>query len=316
MLFSRIISVIISSFIIILIACSGDSNNNNEDRDTGAVADTSKAYSISSWSGFAEVNGARIYYEVAGEGEPLVMLHAGIADSRMWRKQQEYFSRYYKVITYDLRGFGKTVMPDGQYAHYRDLAGLLDTLRVDKAILLGCSMGGSVAIDFTLEYPERVKGLVLVSSALDGYRFEDKETKKSWKEIDKAVKKRKFDKAADLEIAQWIVGSGRSPEKVDQAVKILVREMLMTYYKNGNGKGEEQGPEEFAIDRLTEITVPTLIVTGGLDAPDILNITELLNNEIANSRRVTITDTAHLPSLEQSDGFNILVYDFLNDKGL
>ena len=267
-------------------------------------------------SGYAEVNGARIYYEQAGEGRPLVMLHAGIADSRMWSDQVEYFAPYYTVITCDLRGFGKTAMPKGRYAHYRDLAGLLDTLGCDSVILMGCSMGGSAAIDFALEYPERVLALVLVSSALDGYRFEDDRTRDSWKQVDKAVGKKKYDKAADLEIEQWVVGSWRSSAKVDSSIIDLVHDMIVTHYDNKPDRGEEEGPDELAIDRIAQIKAPTLILTGDLDASDILNIASLLDKEIPDSKKISILDTAHLPNLEKPVAFNLLVYQFLRSKGL
>ena len=244
------------------------------------------------------------------------MLHAGIADSRMWQKQQEYFSQYYKVITYDLRGFGKTGMPEGPYAHYRDLAGLLDTLGIDSAVVMGCSLGGSVAIDFALEYPQRVMGLVLVGSSVDGYRMEDEATIESWKKIDKAIRKKEFDKAADLEFATWVVGPSRSPEKLDPSIKSLVRDMLLTHYRDDPDKGEEQGPDELGVDRLAQITTPALVIVGELDSPDILKIADLLERTLADSKKIMIPETAHLPNLEKPDDFNALVHQFLRDKGL
>src|SRR5919112_4353346 len=114
--------------------------------------------------GMAEVNGARIYYEVAGEGEPLVLVHAGIADSRMWEGQVAAFAARYRVVRFDLRGFGKTEMVEGPFSHHEDLRGLLDFLGVERTHLVGCSMGGGAVLDFALEYPERVGDLVLVGS--------------------------------------------------------------------------------------------------------------------------------------------------------
>ena len=119
-------------------------------------------------SAFVEVNGARLYYEDSGNGETLVLIHAGIADSRMWEGQLAAFARCYRVIRYDMRGFGRSEMGEGPYAHHRDLHALLDALGVERAHLVGCSMGGRTAIDFTLEYPARVRSLVLVGSAIGG----------------------------------------------------------------------------------------------------------------------------------------------------
>ena len=110
----------------------------------------------------AEVNGARLYYEAVGEGEPLVLVHAGIADSRMWEGQLTAFADRYRVIRYDMRGFGMTAMVDGPFSHHEDLRGLFDSLNVERVHLVGCSMGGGAALDFALEYPQRVGNLVLV----------------------------------------------------------------------------------------------------------------------------------------------------------
>jgi 3-oxoadipate enol-lactonase len=293
----------------IMMTCGRDSSREKSEGET--MIDMGGAM-----SGYAQVNGAKIYYEEAGEGTPLVMLHAGIADSRMWQNQQEYFSQYYKVITYDLRGFGKTGMPEGPYAHYLDLAGLLDTLGIDSAVVMGCSLGGSVAIDFALEYPERVRGLVLVGSSVDGYRFEDRRTIEGWEKIDKAIRKKDFDKAAELEIEQWVIGERRSWEKVDPAIISLVRDMLLLHYRDDPDKGEEQGPDELGIDRLSQITMPTLVVVGELDSPDMMRIAGLLERALADSKMIMIPETAHLPSLEKPEAFNALVHQFLRDKGL
>ena len=121
-------------------------------------------------TGFADLNGARFYYEVAGAGHPLVLLHAGICDSRMWDGQVAAFAQHYQVVRYDLRGFGQTASVDGSFAHHHDLLALLNHLGIEKTYLLGCSMGGSAALDFALEQPERVAALILVGSSPSGYK--------------------------------------------------------------------------------------------------------------------------------------------------
>src|SRR5512142_2414577 len=110
-------------------------------------------------SGFADVNGARLYYEEAGQGFPLVMVHAGIADHSMWDDQFAYFAPKYRVIRFDMRGFGQSPAVSGPYAPRDDLAGLLNHLQVERAFLIGCSMGGSMCIDFTCEHQNMVAGL-------------------------------------------------------------------------------------------------------------------------------------------------------------
>ena len=114
-------------------------------------------------TGFTSVNGTEFYYEIAGEGQPLALIHAGICDSRMWDDQFEVFARRYRVIRYDLRGYGKTRPVGGEFSHYEDLRGILRHLGIERAILLGCSMGGETCINAALAYPQMVSGLALVA---------------------------------------------------------------------------------------------------------------------------------------------------------
>ncbi len=119
----------------------------------------------------AELNGAQFYYEVAGAGPPLVLVHAGIADRNMWDEQWHVFAQHYQVIRYDRRGYGQTTLVDEPYAHYQDLYALLNFLGIKQAHMLGCSMGGTTALDFALAYPARVSSLIAVACRPEGYVF-------------------------------------------------------------------------------------------------------------------------------------------------
>ena len=121
-------------------------------------------------SGVALVNGAEIHYDMAGAGFPLVLLHAGVCDRRMWDEQLPALAEHFRVLRYDQRGFGETRMPLGPFSHLADLEGLLAALAIERAHLLGSSKGGQCALDFTLAHPERVGGLVLVCSGPSGYQ--------------------------------------------------------------------------------------------------------------------------------------------------
>jgi pimeloyl-ACP methyl ester carboxylesterase len=111
-------------------------------------------------TGFVAVNGTSVYYEVTGDGHPLVLLHGGYMDRRMWDDQFAVFAEHYRVICYDIRGFGKTGMPQVPYSDVQDLYELLNHLQIEKTNLLGLSLGGVIAIDFTLEHPEMVDALM------------------------------------------------------------------------------------------------------------------------------------------------------------
>jgi 3-oxoadipate enol-lactonase len=261
-------------------------------------------------TGFAEVHGARLYYEIAGAGQPLVLIHAGIADSRMWDAQFTEFARQYRVIRYDARGFGRSPMPPAPFSHYEDLHGLLEILGIDHAILVGASMGGATAVDAALAYPEMVDALVLVASGLSGYTF-SAETRQKWAEIDAAFERDGVARAVELELQMWVDGPFRGPDQVNPAVRELVREMNTGSYSGYNEDATEQELEPPAMSRLGEIHVPTLIVVGDLDVPDIPARTTVLEQGIVGARKVVIPGTAHMLNMEQPGEFNRLVLDFL-----
>ncbi len=120
-------------------------------------------------SGIAPINGARIYYETAGEGDPFVMIHAGVADGRQWNNEFEYFAARFRVLRFDMRGYGNSEPVDGEFTHLGDLTALLAYLHIDgPLILMGCSMGGGIAMDFTLANPARVRALIMVGSGPSG----------------------------------------------------------------------------------------------------------------------------------------------------
>lgn len=125
---------------------------------------------VSTTSGYAQINGAALWYEVTGEGEPLLLLHAGICDARMWEEHMEPLSARFRVIRYDMRGFGRSNLPDGPFAAH-DARALLAYLGIGRAHSLGVSMGGTVALNLTLTYPEWVSALILVSTTVGGFTF-------------------------------------------------------------------------------------------------------------------------------------------------
>lgn len=174
--------------------------------------------------GHIEVNGARLYYEVAGSGPAIALIHAGIADCRMWDAQFAAFAERYRVVRYDQRGFGRSSMPPGPYAPRDDLRELLRALGIARATLVGVSMGGGVALDCALDHPDLVEALVLVASGLGGSPPSDY-LRGRWQAIGEALAGAGIDAANELELQLWIDGQGRAPEQVDPAVREFVREM-------------------------------------------------------------------------------------------
>ena len=266
---------------------------------------------MSRTTGTVAVNGAELYYEAGGGGEPLVLVHAGIADARMWDAQVDAFSTQYRTIRHDMRGFGRSPMVEGPYSHHADLRALLDALEVERASFVGCSRGGGAVLDFALENPGRVGALVLVGAAVGGFEF-DEEPPEEWDELVAADDAGDLERVSELEVRMWVDGPGRGPGAVDPAVRDLVREMNLIALKNeALGIDEELEPQPPAATRLPQIHAPTLVVVGDEDRPRTLAAADLLAEELPNVRKVVMPGTAHLPNMERPGEFNRLVLEFL-----
>ncbi len=259
------------------------------------------------------INGARIYYEIAGEGLPVVLLHAGIANSRMWDAQFAALAQHYRVLRYDLRGYGQTTAPAMAYSHHDDLNALLDQLGIDRAVLIGSSNGGRAAMNFALAYPQRAAGLVMVCSTPGGFRFEGAPPP-IYDQISAAFEAGDLETTARLEMQLWVVGARRQPGEVPAAIRDRVTEMNLIALKNEvAGVGDESGVEPPAAKRLDELHLPVLVLVGELDSPATFAAGNLMLGLIAGARTVVISGTAHLPNMERPDEFNRLVFDFLRD---
>lgn len=261
---------------------------------------------------FAELNGTTFYYEITGEGKPVVLIHAGIADGRMWDEQFYTLARYYQVIRYDRRGFGKTAMVEGAYSHHDDLYSLLQFLNIPRATLVGCSQGGKTAVDFTLEHPEMVESLILVASALSGFAFDGPAPIQA-EELEAADEAGDLDRVNELELQIWVDGPKRSPGEVDPQVRELVRDMnRIALSAESLGLGEEQPLDPAAVNRLDEIRVPTLVIVGDFDTARTQATADYLATHIAGAQKVVMPGTAHLPNMEQPGLFNGYVLNFLD----
>ena len=274
----------------------------------------------SSISGFAEVNGAKLYYEVLGEGHPLVLIHAGIADSRMWDDQFSPLAQYYRVIRYEVRGFGhsRTVENPGNvtstYTDHQDLYHLLEFLNVDQAFILGVSNGGRIALDFTLTYPHKVAALIPVASALGGYEYTDQATEQKDAASDESLAKGDIAQAVELSLQLWVDGPWRTPAQVNPIVRQRVGEMISQLCHLPQDNSERQQLEPAAISRLGEIRVPTLVMVGDQDVPDMLTIADVLATGITGAEKVIMSGVAHVPNMEKPEEFNQIVHNFLSKQ--
>ena len=266
-------------------------------------------------TGYADVNGAKLYYEVVGEGRPLVFLHAGIANMHMWDDQARAFRDRYRVIRFDHRGFGQSSAPAGPASIADDVYGMLTFLNVDQAYVVGCSMGGGAALDFTLAHPEMVDGLVLVGPGVSGAPFEDDDaTKALEEEMVAAANVGDFDKANELEMREWVDGVGRTPDQVNPSFRAKASAMNRALYDHHDELNaiEWQRADPPAYPRLESVTTPTLVIVGDRDLSGIQQAVDALAARIPGARKVVMHDTAHLPSMELPDQFNQILGDFLS----
>lgn len=257
------------------------------------------------------LDGTELHYDVAGAGPALVLVHAGIADRTLWDDQFAALAAHFRVIRLDLRGFGQTAPVAGAFAHRHDLACLLDHLGVERAHLLGCSMGGTVCLDFALEYPDRVTGLVLVCSRPSGYP-KSGPVPPQLAAVEAAFDAGDFALASELEVQIWVDGPHRTPDQVPAALRDRVRAMNQIALVNeAKGLGTELPLTPPAYERLAEVKAPTLVIIGGLDVAATVAAGHYLTAHLPRARAFVLPDAAHLPNLEQPELFNSVVSDFL-----
>ncbi len=262
---------------------------------------------------FAEINGTNIHYEVRREGTAVVLLHAGIVNLNMWEPQMEAFTRRHRVLRYDIRGWGETMRPDGSFCDHDDLRGLLQHIGIEKATLVGISFGGKIALDFTLTYLHMVEKLLLVGSGLGGYTWTDKENVEKYTAMEVAYERGDLRASAELETQIWFDGLHRTPTQVNQAARQHIYDLVLHTHTLPEGEGVRIELDPPAIGRLAEIAVPTLVVVGVEDVPDIQTIAQVLKQNIPDVQFVSMENTAHFPCTEKPAEFNQLVLSFLEN---
>jgi len=265
-------------------------------------------------TGYVNVGDGNLWYEIGGEGDTLVLIHAGFVDSRMWDDQWEAFTQHYRVIRFDQRGFGKSDPAQGPVSRRADLLRLLDELSVERAALLGCSMGGTAAMDIALEHAERVSALIAVSAVPGGFQLQG-EPPRYLMEMMGAAQQGNLERTSDLQIRIWVDGPFREPEQVNPSVRQRAAEMNRIPVQQGTffiADGQSLNPlDPPAARRLNEFRMPALIIAGALDDPEILRAAELMASEIQGAQKVILPSSAHLPNMENPQLFNQTVLSFM-----
>jgi 3-oxoadipate enol-lactonase len=254
-------------------------------------------------SGFAEVNGTKLYYEALGTGPAVVLIHGGLVDSRLWDDQMKPLSKRFRVVRYDLRGFGRSAAAAEPFSHLEDLRGLLDFLKIERATLVGLSLGGIVAADFALEHPARVERLVLVGPGLRG----DKQPPPKDAAAAFEAASRGAEAFADANMKRELYAAVRP----GTAAHARLRQMMLDNFKALSTFRLMKYPEPPTAERLADIKAPTLVIIGSRDGHNLLNIADTLANGIPGARKVVIPGPSHHPPVETPKEFNRALLDFL-----
>jgi 3-oxoadipate enol-lactonase len=263
-------------------------------------------------SGYAPVENGELYYEVAGSGPAILLLHAAVADHTMWDPQIEAFSQAHTVVRCDLRGFGLSRTLDTSYSSGQDIHDLLAHLRIDGATLIGNSLGGHFALNFTLAYPQMASALVWVNGGVGGMEFDSSPELDDWfAKLDALEEAKDWEALTDLEVQTWADGINQPRGRAPEPVRRKLHDMILSGYRRDDGTATLRPFQPPAATRLHEVQCPVLLIVGDLDTPATLASADLLTKGIPQAEKVVFHNVAHMASMEQPDRFNAVVLDFL-----
>jgi len=268
------------------------------------------AYGGEITSGMAEVNGTKLYYEEQGNGDPLVFIHGGVIASAEWDAQFTAFAEHYRVIHYDVRGHGKSETRRLPYSNSEDLYQLLRLLKVTKASVIGGSLGGGIAVDFALEHPDMVEALVLVGAVVSGWQWSPAFTQRGMS-IALSTVDEGPEKGADL----WLADPHLIPAPDNPAVRQRFRQLFIENYHGFLAPLYlARTPKPPALNRLSQLHTPTLILLGQLDVPEVFAVADVLTTKVSNVKKAIVPNVGHLPQMEKPEEFNRIVLDFLRNR--
>jgi pimeloyl-ACP methyl ester carboxylesterase len=267
-------------------------------------------------NGHFDLGDGTLYYETAGTGTPLVLSHAAFLDSRMFDAQWELLAQRFQVIRYDMRGYGQSSVALGPLCRRDDLRCLLKHLHVEHAHFVGCSNGGQIMLDLALEYPGLALSLTLVDSTPGGFELQG-EPPRYLMEMIEAAQHGEIERVNELQIRIWFDGSFREPDEVDRGLRekaLIMNHIPVEHQTFLVADMQPMCPlTPPAITRLSLVKIPTLIVAGTFDHPEILRAADLMALGIPNSRKVFIESAGHVPSFERPEVFSPLLLDFLQN---
>lgn len=266
-----------------------------------------------SWSGRIPVPGGELYAEFDGTGPAVCLVHAGVANLRMWDPVVPILAETHRVLRYDTRGFGHTDSDPVEFSNRDDLIAVLDHAGVDRAAVVGASRGGVIALDTCLEFPGRVAAVVSVAGGVSGYDpgIVTPEME-MWDEIERRGKAKDWDWLADFETAYWYDGPGQPADRIDPALRTLGHRWILDNYRAEKPEATARPLRPPASERLAEVSVPVLVMIGLRDDA----FTVAAGRHLAAATRALLVefDTAHMINLEQPERFASVLGGFLAER--
>ncbi len=262
------------------------------------------------FKGFIEINNTKLFFRVKGEGEPLILVHGGFTDHRIWDYQIDTLAKEYKVIRFDQRGYGKSDLPMGPFSHSQDLKDLMDALGLNQAFVIGSSLGGAVALELAVQYPERVNALILVGTGMKGYPYPPSYMTQLMEMTTKVTTEGIPAGINHIITSPWWDYFFPSPARPEARAKVeqAVRESTNVFRWNPMWDVELKPS---AYERVGEIKTPVLIVSNSRDIDFVHGIEDYIQEKLTNSKKIVMADCCHLPYVEKPEEFNQIVLNFL-----
>ena len=268
-------------------------------------------------SGFISIADSKIYYNRTGQGDPVILLHGGLMNTGMWDDQVTFLSRDFTVITVDMRGHGRTVDGDSSYYMHEAIRILADTLSLADFYIVGHSIGGQVATDFALDYPEYVKGLILESPSIGQFEgsVPDPELENKILLMQKAlIAEKDTVTAANLYVQAWFDGPSRPQSELDSIKRQKALEMALGTLKTHKFKHWPRTSSNLVSSRLKNLRVPVLLIEGESDFVSLHRIADSLQTLVPGLQRQVIKNAAHMSNLERSSEFNEVLSRFMKSN--
>jgi pimeloyl-ACP methyl ester carboxylesterase len=259
-----------------------------------------------------EADGVHFHAEQAGRGDAVTMLHGFLLDSGQWDEEFAALAQDYRVLRYDLRGFGRSSMPAAPFSHHEDLQRVLDDSGIGRSALLGCSGGAGTALDFALAHPQRVSALALIGAGYWGYyATRTPEAQAFWA----AVRGGDADALLETSLRTFVDGPRRAPEQSNPLARARIAAMSAWNFGRADGYWKhaslQRNPAIPAPERLAELRMPVLLIVGEEDQPEVIELSERLAAGLPDARLVRVPDAGHHVNVERPGAVLPLLREFL-----